>query len=425
MTADDATVSTRDSNAQLTFSSAPRHRPTVPQSFNVRSPSLNARVDNAHKLPDARYPPLNPYSPYAAMPSRSPYISNMSHSPFVAINDTTLSAQHDIPPVPMTSNNPSALAEYHEDTGPFDSSLLSNYLNMLSQDPDDHVEQESCPVGLVTHGGSRGEICFAHNKPSDSCCKTKDSSTFRPNLETMSQYLTSPFEDDSPLEDFLETPVDNNVFPSPEVANYGDMFPEFPLLSDSLSRKTINTPTVSPPNLNLNDLYTMPDESPLTANDDEHNSMYSSSRHSSHPPTSARTSATGVRKNIKPDALIPADAPTQPRKYHTPSATSRKNIPIAFARKRARSRAFGDEDDELANEDSALTPTEAQLIETKRRQNTIAARKSRKKRLEYLRELEESVEILTKERDEWRSRALISETMLKHHGLEAPPHTTH
>jgi hypothetical protein len=140
-------------------------------------------------------------------------------------------------------------------------------------------------------------------------------------------------------------------------------------------------------------------------------------------PTSRRkTTATGTRKNVTPESLVPIDAPTQPRKYITPSATSRKEVPAVFARKRARSQAFGDEEDQL--EDEAFTlppnPTEQELIEAKRRQNTIAARRSRKRKLEYQRELEDSVEAMKEERDMWKSRALTYHALIKSHGLDSP-----
>lgn len=145
------------------------------------------------------------------------------------------------------------------------------------------------------------------------------------------------------------------------------------------------------------------------------------------PSTTQRRTIT--KRKITPESLIPIDAPTQPRVYKTPSATSRKEVPALFARKRSRSQAFGEED-QLADEsggsaagEPAVSPSEAELIEAKRRQNTIAARKSRKRKLEYVMDLEDSVKRLTKERDMWRSRALTSETVLKHHGLAIPQYS--
>ncbi|KAF8811238.1 hypothetical protein BYT27DRAFT_7046594, partial [Phlegmacium glaucopus] len=90
-----------------------------------------------------------------------------------------------------------------------------------------------------------------------------------------------------------------------------------------------------------------------------------------------------------PDSLLDETAPTQSRNYVTPSATSSKDVPAVFARKRARSTVFGDGEDQL--DDSILPPyptPEKDLIEQKRRQGTVAARRSRKRKLEHLQQLE-------------------------------------
>jgi hypothetical protein len=83
---------------------------------------------------------------------------------------------------------------------------------------------------------------------------------------------------------------------------------------------------------------------------------------------------------------------------------------------------LGDEDDEL--EETVTIPvnrTEAELIEEKRRLSTLAARRSRKRKAEYKRQLEEHAETMKKERDIWKSRAMAMYEMLpKPHGLEVP-----
>lgn len=130
---------------------------------------------------------------------------------------------------------------------------------------------------------------------------------------------------------------------------------------------------------------------------------------------------TDTRVNITPKKLVAIDDPIQPRKYITPSVTSRKDVP-AFARKRSRSQAFGDEEDQLDKETIQLptNPVPQELIEAKRRQNTIAARRSRQRKLEYQRELENQVEILKRERDEWELKARTYYGMLRSHGINAP-----
>jgi len=110
-----------------------------------------------------------------------------------------------------------------------------------------------------------------------------------------------------------------------------------------------------------------------------------------------------TRKNLTPESLGPLDVPTHPHKYATPSATSRKDSPVVFARMRARSQAFGDDDDEGCDEAQLpLNASEREQIEWKRRQNTIAARKSRKRKLQLQLELEAAVESEKSERETWK-----------------------
>jgi hypothetical protein len=244
----------------------------------------------------------------------------------------------------------------------------------------------------------------------------------QPNEEYYGQYLTSPF--DSPYDEFLETPVFDSAdmgdaLTSPLLPDYGDTFGHLGLFSGMAIDPKATEPPSTLPDLNLDELYAMPNESPITPNLDAGGSLYASPRR----PSKQLPIRRGVSSR-KAETLIALDAPTQPRKYITPSSTSRKDVPAAFARKRARSEAFGDDEDQLATDDSATqagtpTPTEAELIEAKRRQNTLAARKSRQRKMEYMKELEVSVQLLTQERDMWKSRALTSEAMLQHHGLLA------
>lgn len=251
-------------------------------------------------------------------------------------------------------------------------------------------------------------------------------------MDTFADYLTSPFED-SPFDDFLTTPVMGSadmgadMMTSPAIADYNDfgigselsLFPEIDYDMAMAEAKSSEQPS-DPPSPNFDGLLTM---SPPTPSLDP-SSLYPlplTPAFQTMPAPRRHTAATGTRKNITPESLVPLDAPTQSRNYATPSATSRKEVPAIFARKRARSQAFGDEDDELEETITLpLNPTEAQLIEAKRRQNTIAARRSRKRKLEYTRQLEERAETMQEERDMWKSRALACEALLKHHGLEVP-----
>jgi hypothetical protein len=132
--------------------------------------------------------------------------------------------------------------------------------------------------------------------------------------------------------------------------------------------------------------------------------------------TTRKAVPTGTRKNVTPETLVPFNAPIQPRKYRTPSATSRKELPVTFARKRARTQGPGDEEDDVASP----TISEEDAIRAKRLQNTLAARRSRKRKLEYQRELEDAIEAERKEKESWRARALILEALLRDKGHEVP-----
>lgn len=89
-------------------------------------------------------------------------------------------------------------------------------------------------------------------------------------------------------------------------------------------------------------------------------------------------------------------------------------------RKRARTQAFGEDDEEELAE---LPPnaTEKEQIEHKRRQNTLAARKSRKRKLEHQLYLEEKVEQQERDIERWKTRAETLQKMLAAHGVTIPP----
>lgn len=170
-------------------------------------------------------------------------------------------------------------------------------------------------------------------------------------------FLTSPY-DDSPFDDPLTTPAmgsaDMDLLTSP-LLEYNGTSPDLALFSDMSFFDMPPSASAQKPEESLftmDDLYPM---TPITPSLDP-TSLYSSPRQpslSSMPAPSInrrKSSATGTRKNITPDTLVPIDAPTQPRKYQTPSATSRKELPAVFAKKRSRSQAFGDEEDELNEE---------------------------------------------------------------------------
>lgn len=252
-----------------------------------------------------------------------------------------------------------------------------------------------------------------------------------------SEFLTSPL-DESPWEEMLTTPAlesgDNmsaDILTSPAIIDTDDFgLGGMPLFADAISYSRTLDPIKTSPHAPMvqhpvfDGLYTMP--SPDTP------SLDPASFHASPSiglldtpsltpatPGSRRKSPTGTRKNLNPEDLVPFDAPIQNRKYLTPSATSRKEVPAVFAKKtkRGRSVAFGD-DDLLEDED--MEGVDMDAIEAKRRQNTLAARRSRKRKLEYQRELEASVEKEKEEKDQWKTRALFYKALLESHGHDVP-----
>ena len=64
--------------------------------------------------------------------------------------------------------------------------------------------------------------------------------------------------------------------------------------------------------------------------------------------------------------------------------------------------------------------SEEDVIKAKRLQNTLAARRSRKRKLEYVRELEGAIEAGRKEKERWLAHALILESLLRSVGHEVP-----
>jgi len=348
-----------------------------------------------------------------------------SHPVFHNVND--LAAHHGIPtflpPTPrtVTRRTPSSMDEMTptSDNDAF-SSLCSEYLTMLdTTSPEISLDAASLPLSSsdeqaaqailsILHPGESGHVpLLTHQESLTDCgCSPGDSSA-KP-----SEFLTSPME--SPFDDFLSTPGLRNDdfspdFTSPLIADgddFGAQFHNTPLFDDAglfeppSSDKRVMASLF--PSVNLDSMYTISpatpalDASPLFA-----------------PPPSRLSSSlpNGTRKNLTPDALIPLDAPVQLRNYLTPSATSRKEPP----RKRSRTEAL-DDDDEATEDMSGLDP-----IAAKRLQNTLAARRSRKRKLEHLLEIEANLDHEKQQKEQWRSRAMTLEALLLSHGIPVPP----
>jgi hypothetical protein len=328
--------------------------------------------------------------------------------------------------------------------------MSKNYINMLSQKSGDSNSSSDVDMSNQTVSPADLQKPVASEFPSDVQGFINsigiDNTAMESLLFEPSDFLTSPLTpsldnfggspNDTPFDDFLPTPlmVDSNMFTTafdPTQPLFHDtLFPE------STSAEKVSESTTQVPGFDTSHLLTLspsnttaevPALDPSSLLSQSENTFQSVSKSAASTSTNVepsspalgsrrRINATGTRKNLKVEALVPVDAPTQPRRYLTPSATSRKELPTAFARKRARKLGL-DEEDELNEQVSQLDPTELQQIESKRRSNTEAARRSRQRKLLYQRELEDKVANLTTDRDKWRERANMLLSMLRKQGV--------
>ncbi|KAJ7637115.1 hypothetical protein FB45DRAFT_908286 [Roridomyces roridus] len=265
----------------------------------------------------------------------------------------------------------------------------------------------------------------------DSACGGDESPLFD------SPFLTSPFEEsvgdftspiDTPFSEFLGTPaigmLGDDFGTGPLITGGAEHGWDAPLFGDAGLTPDSPAPSALPKLPNTANMWEIsPDTPALDSIEPAATTSTKTGPVIPPPPPPAPLASlrrrsggsTGTRKNITANSLIPLDAPTQKRTYLTPSATSRKAVPAVFAKKRAHSVAFGDDEDDLGQ----LSPTasEQETIEYKRRQNTIAARKSRKRKLAHQQELEDSVVKLEQEVTMWRERAMMGQEMLRGHGI--------
>ena len=266
-------------------------------------------------------------------------------------------------------------------------------------------------------------------------CLQPDNNEFRESDDFFNDYMTSPLMPDldgeftspldTPYSDFLTTPLfnDDAMLTSPLMDYVDDMPPMFGGI-DYTNDHVEEVPVVDKPSaaaVDFNNLYTISPGTPaLEAFDPSHLEIRPTvpTKTSTPAPPARRSKATGIRKGVTPDSLLNEDAPTQPRKYTTPSATSRKEVPAGFARKRARSVAFADEEDQL--DDLPPNPTEQDLIEQKRRQNTVAARRSRKRKLEQMQRLEASRDEERALKEMWMERSSVLLGLVRSMGVNYP-----
>ena len=381
----------------------------------------------------------------------------------VFASSSDLAAHYGIPqilPPPPTANHRTAStpAPSRAPAQPlFDFNALKNsYLNMLASNPGDNATSTSMSVGqtaspapvaapaagaaaqsgienkdfeeLVEYFGTLEKfspiVSLTHIAVCTASPEFKDSSVI-PDFD-MNQYLTSPLPEllhdfdspeETPFHDFLTTPV----IASNDHDFGGDFDPNMPLFDYDYVEQDKQQPSAVPA-LDMDSMFTISPGTPMldTPSLPMQNSPHPSTTQlppttpSAAPASRRRSTATGTRKGITPASLVPIDAPTQPRKYVTPSATSRKELPAVFARKRVR--AVMEEEDELPDEllSAPVSNTEEQAIMAKRRQNTLAARRSRKRKLEYQQHLEDEVERQRVEIEMWKTRIWGSHNSMRH-----------
>lgn len=368
-----------------------------------------------------------------------------------------------LPPPPQPSTR--TYEKQQEPASPaFDfESLRANYLNMINEKSTDNtMAVDSTPSDFLpsSHMGHPALDEWMMDPTNSMTCTFAVSTTIvhatdpetQAAPQSFHEYLTSPVALQTPAQDFESSPNEtpySDFLSTPLLGTSGDELFNSPALGCDLplfaadeyftaAPSSVKTKTAELPEL-PETLYQMP---PIPYTDVINPawvyspaaprpslSITAPTRDPSPAPASPattvtsgvsrrRVNATGTRKNISPDKLIPLDAPTQPRHYTSASATSRKEIPSVFLKKRQRVE-YADEEDELLE---ALPPnaTEREQIEYKRRQNTLAARKSRKRKLMHQQELENQVQTLKEEAAKWETRCDVLSKLLDSHGIPPP-----
>lgn len=101
-----------------------------------------------------------------------------------------------------------------------------------------------------------------------------------------------------------------------------------------------------------------------------------------------------------------------------PSAGRTQKLPTS--RRYSRSNTYSDDEEDPLDRPLPENATEQEKIDWRRRQNTLAARKSRKRKQDQMQQLQDDVQRLSKEKDVWKERALMMKQLLVSHGLPSP-----
>lgn len=380
------------------------------------------------------------------------------HSPLR--NPSDLAAHHGLPQsfpkAPSLVPTRFAQQQQHPEPDPVSDffALCQNYSAMLNKDPQNAdgghpafpaVDPLPPPISpkeaaLAVFDVLQGTLLTHQTRASSPCLtQTRLGSIYE--KTPLDEFLTGAF-DDSPESDMLPTPGHSpmdfgiDIFQGTPLTGMMDSFDDFPPTGDfdfnTVMGKGLHMPTHPP---SFDSLLTMtPDTSiepsffntPMTPALHSFPAMAPQPTSAPESSTSAsgkprrKSQPTGTRKNVTPETLVPIDAPIQQRKYLAPSATSRKEVPATFARKRARSQAFGEDDEEEVPQ-GGPTMSEEEAIKAKRLQNTLAARRSRKRKLEHQQLLEDTIEAERSAKEQWRAHAMVLEALLRDKGFQPPP----
>lgn len=110
--------------------------------------------------------------------------------------------------------------------------------------------------------------------------------------------------------------------------------------------------------------------------------------------------------------------PTPRLSVTPPGALRTQRLPTS--RRYSRSHQYSDDEEEPLDRPLPENATEQEKIDWRRRQNTLAARKSRKRKQDQMQQLQDDVQRLSKEKDVWKERALMMKQLLISHGLPSP-----
>ncbi|KAI5474661.1 transcription factor [Pseudohyphozyma bogoriensis] len=212
--------------------------------------------------------------------------------------------------------------------------------------------------------------------------------------------------DESPYSEFLVSPMFDSPPLLPALSPTSSMPSLFPPTATTALRPNPPPPTrrptlASPPSLSLDEPAPSPVPSTTTSR-----------------PTKRLPKPSGFRSSEIP--LLPLDAPVQPRTYIVPSATSRKNMTTAVSREQQKRKAIEAAAEKEEREQQSLPDELLAAVEKKRLQNTVAARRSRARKQAKLTELEDDNDRLADENTALKARVALLEGVMKSVGLNVP-----